>query len=63
MILTLSGLFFSSTVTELQKEEEEEEESQTDGPSAPPISSSLGPDSSHPYYDIARHGIIQVSGQ
>ncbi|KAG7231433.1 hypothetical protein INR49_011938 [Caranx melampygus] len=49
---------------ELQKEEEEEEEeeSQTDHPSAPPISSSLSPDSSHPYYDIARHGIIQVSG-
>ncbi|KAG7231411.1 hypothetical protein INR49_011960 [Caranx melampygus] len=45
-----------------EEEEEEEEESQTDHPSAPPISSSLSPDSSHPYYDIARHGIIQVSG-
>uniref|UniRef100_A0AAX7UUH0 Rho GTPase activating protein 8 n=1 Tax=Astatotilapia calliptera TaxID=8154 RepID=A0AAX7UUH0_ASTCA len=33
----------------------------TDGPSAPPVSTpSLDP--SHPYYDVARHGIIQVSG-
>ncbi|XP_070710091.1 rho GTPase-activating protein 8-like [Pempheris klunzingeri] len=45
---------------ELQREEEEDEEDQrcvSDGPS-----STLSPDSSHPYYDVARHGIIQVSG-
>lgn len=55
---------FPVIVTELQKEEEEEEEqrSVTDGPPAPP-SSSLSPDPSHPYYDVARHGIIQVCGQ
>ncbi|XP_070785198.1 rho GTPase-activating protein 8-like [Enoplosus armatus] len=52
---------------ELQKEEEEDEEDQmcvTDGPSGPscPPSSSLSPDSSHPYYDVARHGVIQVCG-
>lgn len=43
---------------ELQREEEEEEGpvTTTDGP---PSSST---DLSHPYYDIARHGIIQVSG-
>ncbi|KAM6962152.1 LOW QUALITY PROTEIN: rho GTPase-activating protein 8-like [Tautogolabrus adspersus] len=33
----------------------------TDAPSVPP-SSSTSPDSSHPYYDVARHGIIQVCG-
>ncbi|XP_028250349.1 rho GTPase-activating protein 8-like [Parambassis ranga] len=44
---------------ELQREEEDEEQqSGTGAPSAPPSSS----DSSHPYYDVARHGIIQVSG-
>ncbi|XP_018556050.1 rho GTPase-activating protein 8 [Lates calcarifer] len=51
---------------ELQKEEEEEEEEDqmcvTDAPSAQPRSSSFSPDPSHPYYDVARHGIIQVSG-
>ncbi|XP_074481007.1 rho GTPase-activating protein 8-like [Sebastes fasciatus] len=49
---------------ELQKEEEEDEEDQrdvTDNPSFPPGSRS-SPDPSHPYYDVARHGIIQVSG-
>lgn len=52
-------------VPELEKEDEEDEEDQTcvtDAPSLPP-SSALSPDSSHPYYDVARHGIIQVSGQ
>uniref|UniRef100_A0A3Q1H0L6 Rho GTPase activating protein 8 n=1 Tax=Anabas testudineus TaxID=64144 RepID=A0A3Q1H0L6_ANATE len=43
---------------ELQKDEEE---MVTDGPSAPP-SRGLSADVSHPYYDVARHGIIQVSG-
>nr|XP_046234457.1 rho GTPase-activating protein 8-like [Scatophagus argus]XP_046234458.1 rho GTPase-activating protein 8-like [Scatophagus argus] len=49
---------------ELQKEEEEDEEGQkcvTDAPSLPPSSTS-SPDASHPFYDVARHGIIQVSG-
>lgn len=49
---------------ELKKEEEEEDEEDqtaTDGPSVPP-NSNLSPDPSHPYYDVARHGIIQVSG-
>ncbi|KAL6116547.1 arhgap8 [Pungitius sinensis] len=50
----------------LHEEEEEEEEEQggercfTDAPSLPPVGSS--PDPSHPFYDVARHGIIQVSG-
>lgn len=45
---------------ELQKEAEEDEKEQRgtrDGPS-----STSHPDPSHPYYDVARHGIIQVSG-
>ncbi|XP_030296466.1 rho GTPase-activating protein 8 isoform X2 [Sparus aurata] len=48
---------------ELEKENEEEEEDQsvTDAPSLPP-SSTVSPDPSHPYYDVARHGIIQVCG-
>ncbi|XP_074554088.1 rho GTPase-activating protein 8-like [Halichoeres trimaculatus] len=49
---------------ELKKEEEEDEEDQTcvtDSPAAP-LSSSVSPDPSHPYYDVARHGIIQVCG-
>ncbi|KAM8740259.1 rho GTPase-activating protein 8-like [Acanthopagrus schlegelii] len=48
---------------ELEKEEQEEEEDQsvTDAPSLPP-SSTVSPDPSHPYYDVARHGIIQVCG-
>ncbi|XP_029018791.1 rho GTPase-activating protein 8-like isoform X2 [Betta splendens] len=47
---------------ELEKEEEEEEDGRCvpDGP-APP-SGGAGADVSHPYYDVARHGIIQVSG-
>ncbi|CAK6973874.1 rho GTPase-activating protein 8-like [Scomber scombrus] len=48
---------------ELQREEEEDQRrkrSVPDRPSLPP--SVLSPDSSHPYYDVARHGIIQVSG-
>uniref|UniRef100_A0A3Q3WG03 Uncharacterized protein n=1 Tax=Mola mola TaxID=94237 RepID=A0A3Q3WG03_MOLML len=54
---------FPLILTELQKEEEEEEvqRSVTDGPSLPP-SCTFCPDSSHPYYDVARHGIIQVCG-
>ncbi|KAM7367416.1 hypothetical protein PAMP_015320 [Pampus punctatissimus] len=49
---------------ELQREEEEEEEQQRRLPDRPPPppSSTLSPDPSHPYYDVARHGIIQVSG-
>ncbi|XP_034719977.1 rho GTPase-activating protein 8-like, partial [Etheostoma cragini] len=53
-----------SVVQEEEEEEEEEEEDPrcvTDAPSLPP-SGALGPDASHPYYDVARHGIIQVSG-
>ncbi|XP_015239421.1 PREDICTED: rho GTPase-activating protein 8 [Cyprinodon variegatus] len=46
---------------ELQKEEDEDEDLQQrsvpDGPS-----STFSPDPSHPYYDVARHGIVQVSG-
>ncbi|KAK1906293.1 Rho GTPase-activating protein 8 [Dissostichus eleginoides] len=45
---------------ELQKEEEEDEDQScvTDGPSTNSCSS----DPSHPYYDVARHGIVQVCG-
>ncbi|KAE8281112.1 Rho GTPase-activating protein 8 Rho-type GTPase-activating protein 8 [Larimichthys crocea] len=49
-------------MTELQEEEEEQEEEQEEeAPSLPP-SSTVTPDLSHPYYDVARHGIVQVSG-
>lgn len=43
---------------ELQREDEEAPVTVTDGRP----SSSSSTDLSHPYYDIARHGIIQVSG-
>ncbi|KAM9845868.1 rho GTPase-activating protein 8-like isoform 2-T2 [Aulostomus maculatus] len=48
---------------EFQSEEEEEQEERrvTDPPSPPPFTLS-GPDTSHPFYDVARHGILQVSG-
>ncbi|XP_042259443.1 rho GTPase-activating protein 8-like isoform X2 [Thunnus maccoyii] len=46
---------------ELQREEDEDEEGVSDRPSPPP-GGTFRPDSSHPYYDVARHGIIQVSG-
>lgn len=43
---------------ELQKEEEDQ------GPLCPlaPPSSNACQDTSHPYYDVARHGILQVTG-
>lgn len=54
---------FEILSAELQKEEEEDDQRcVTDGPSLPPAST-FSPDPSHPYYDVARHGIIQVSGQ
>lgn len=53
---------FPLILTELQKEEEEEDQRHvTDGPTVPP-NRSASVDVSHPYYDVARHGIIQVSG-
>ncbi|XP_060931736.1 rho GTPase-activating protein 8-like isoform X2 [Limanda limanda] len=42
-----------------EEEEDEEEDDQTRVTDAPP---SVLPDSSHPYYDVARHGVVQVSG-
>ncbi|KAG9339966.1 hypothetical protein JZ751_022281, partial [Albula glossodonta] len=45
---------------ELQKDEEEQRVL-GDLPSMPHRSSSCG-DTSHPYYDVARHGILQVTG-
>lgn len=58
------SLCSGSGFTDLQREDEDEEEqrSDPDGPSLPP-SSSFSPDPSHPFYDVARHGILQVSGQ
>lgn len=49
---------------ELRREEEEEDEEQIRVPDAAslPPSGVVSPDPSHPYYDVARHGIIQVSG-
>lgn len=49
---------FPLILTELHKDEEE---MVTDGPTVPP-SRTVSADVSHPYYDVARHGIIQVSG-
>ncbi|XP_053718589.1 rho GTPase-activating protein 8-like isoform X2 [Synchiropus splendidus] len=46
---------------ELQKEEEEDKEDIPDGPS-PPSATTFASDASHPFYDVARHGIIQVAG-
>uniref|UniRef100_A0A8D3CSK1 Rho GTPase activating protein 8 n=1 Tax=Scophthalmus maximus TaxID=52904 RepID=A0A8D3CSK1_SCOMX len=47
---------------ELQREEDEEEEEEEDEKCVTDAPSSVLPDSSHPYYDVARHGVIQVSG-
>nr|XP_020469184.1 rho GTPase-activating protein 8 isoform X4 [Monopterus albus] len=48
---------------ELQKEDEDEEDqSGIQGCPSPLPSSTFSPDPSHPYYDVARHSIIQVSG-
>ncbi|KAM8882987.1 rho GTPase-activating protein 8-like isoform 1-T2 [Synchiropus picturatus] len=46
---------------ELQREEEEDKEDIPDGPS-PPSATTFASDASHPFYDVARHGIIQVAG-
>lgn len=53
-------------LTELQKEEElEAGPRDADLPDTPslPAGSASTLDVSHPYYDVARHGIIQVCGQ
>lgn len=42
--------------------EEEEQTGDPDVPACPPSTASWCPDPSHPFYDVARHGIIQVSG-
>lgn len=47
-------------MAELQKEEEEENPRSVPDGAAPPAG--VAADVSHPYYDVARHGIIQVSG-
>lgn len=51
-------------VSELRSEEEDQEEPARvpDVPSRAPATPSFSPDPSHPYYDVARHGIVQVSG-
>ncbi|KAJ8411351.1 hypothetical protein AAFF_G00173570 [Aldrovandia affinis] len=43
------------------RRDEEEQEALGDVPPVPPRSSSCR-DTSHPYYDVARHGILQVTG-
>ncbi|XP_063072890.1 rho GTPase-activating protein 8-like [Engraulis encrasicolus] len=45
---------------ELQKDEEEEEQREASSP--PSTLSDAVTDTSHPYYDVARHGILQVTG-
>ncbi|XP_028981120.1 rho GTPase-activating protein 8 isoform X2 [Esox lucius] len=51
---------------ELQKEEEEEEQQHHHGnrPDRPPAPHrvTFSQDTGHPYYDVARHGILQVTG-
>ncbi|KAL7882781.1 hypothetical protein SRHO_G00004390 [Serrasalmus rhombeus] len=47
---------------ELQKEEEEEEQGSSRGYPLAPSSGNACQDMSHPYYDVARHGILQVTG-
>jgi len=48
---------FPSSVAELHDDDDDGDEGQR----SVPLSRSS--DSSHPFYDVARHGIIQVSGQ
>lgn len=57
-------------MTELQEEEEAEREIEReaephdgDAPDAPSLPAPTALDPSHPYYDVARHGIVQVCGQ
>lgn len=57
-------------MTELQEEEEAEREIEReaephdgDAPDAPSLPAPAALDPSHPYYDVARHGIVQVCGQ
>lgn len=49
---------------ELQKEEDEEQGRHSYRPDRPPPPRrvSFSQDTSHPYYDVARHGILQVTG-
>ncbi|XP_052372461.1 rho GTPase-activating protein 1-like [Oncorhynchus keta] len=49
---------------ELQKEEDEEQGRHGYRPDRPPAPRrvSFSQDTSHPYYDVARHGILQVTG-
>lgn len=49
---------------ELQKEEDEEQGRHSYRPDRPPLPRrvSFSQDTSHPYYDVARHGILQVTG-
>ncbi|KAF6117400.1 Rho GTPase activating protein 8 [Phyllostomus discolor] len=52
---------------EEEEEEEKEEEAAVLGavrrPSAPTASQDLALSTSHPFYDVARHGILQVAGE
>lgn len=59
-------LFPVCFLTELQKEEAELEaelEAEPREGHAPSFPAPAALDASHPYYDVARHGIIQVCGQ
>lgn len=49
----------------LRDEEEEDEEEQSDAGPPPglPPRGSFSQDATHPYYDVARHGILQVTGE
>ena len=53
-------------LSELKKDDEEYEEEHSGlakRPASLPAPSGGGLDSSHPYYDVARHGILKVIGQ
>lgn len=62
-------MVFLCFFTELQREEAEleieleAEPHDGDAPNTPSLPASAALDPSHPYYDVARHGIIQVCGQ
>lgn len=63
---TVTGLFkmcdgHPLCLAELQKDETEQE--QPEGHSLAPPGVPSSQDMSHPYYDVARHGILQVTGE
>uniref|UniRef100_A0A8K9X7D1 Rho GTPase activating protein 8 n=1 Tax=Oncorhynchus mykiss TaxID=8022 RepID=A0A8K9X7D1_ONCMY len=63
-MVSYSNHYGNVSTHELQKEEDEEQGRHGYRPDRPPAPRrvSFSQDTSHPYYDVARHGILQVTG-